>query len=155
MPDINIKLKGISGPSYDLTIDSEAQTRELYDKVFELIGGQGTGMNLNNLRLVTVQKEMRHHAMWQDSRSEVWSDYPKLKDGERAGPIKIKRGRKIAFYLEGGEVVHYFFKMENPPQLAARAALRAGGRVRSKRNKRRKSKKRKSKKRKTKKRRSN
>ena len=148
MPDITIRLSGISGVYYDLTIDSESSTGDLYDKVFELIGGQDTGKNQNNLRLVTVQKEMRHHAMWRDSRSEVWSDYPKLKDGERAGPIEIRYGKKIAFYLEGGEVVHYFFKMENP-------ALRAGGRVRSKRNKRRKTKRRKSKKRKSKKRRSN
>jgi hypothetical protein len=164
MPDINIKLKGISGPSYDLTIDSEAQTRELYDKVFELIGGQGTGMNLNNLRLIAHQykwmpmtrKEVEDEAREWNCRPR-WPHRRPLKSGEGPQPMSIPHPyhstvlAPISEYLDGGENVYFVFRMDYPPPEPG-PDEQGGGRVRSKRNKHRKSKGRKSKKRKTKKR---
>ena len=175
MPDINIKLRGLT-KTERFTIDNQQDTEDLYEYVFNNVLGSPKGYLLRNLRLVVIQKLLKRHDSYSGEYEDYQNeDYPPPLDGEKPKQIvidppeftigQIRQGagqerwtlpgrndREIKYYLEGNdgeeEEVYYFFKMETRGAMKKRKKKTRKlktGKSKKLKSKRSKSKKRKSK----------
>lgn len=84
MPDINIKLRGLTGSPKFFIINNQEDTEDLYKHVFNNVLGSPKGYLLRNLRLVVIQKLLKRHESYSGEYEDYqYEDYPPPLDGEK------------------------------------------------------------------------